>query len=261
MSPERAPVAPPGAAFPEPDVSDLERHLGVSFADRSIARQALIHKSLTNDYGRPGIDSNERLEFLGDAVVGEAIADLLYRKFPANDEGQLTLLRASLVRASTLARWARELHLGDLIQLGRGEHRTGGRDRDPLLASCFEAVVGAVYLDQGREAAFDLVQGFARDETAGWDGAPVLDAKSQLQQTSQAHYGVTPSYEVIEHTGPQHSPTFTIRVTAGLGVQAIGTGGSKQAAQQAAATAALAMLGETDAAPQTADTQEDGATP
>jgi ribonuclease-3 len=228
----------------EPDLDELERRLGVEFRDRALLRQALIHKSLTNERGESGLASNERLEFLGDAVIGGSVSELLYRRFPDRDEGGLTLLRSALVRAATLAAWARALDLGSFVLVGRGELRGVGRDRDPLLASTFEAVVGALYLDRGFRAARTLVQRFAAREIAGWRDRPILDAKSRLQQVSQAGYGVTPTYEVLGVSGLGHSPVFTVRVTAGAGVQATAEGRSKQAAQQTAAAEALAILQE-----------------
>lgn len=226
----------------ERDLEELERLLRVEFKDRAILHQALVHKSLTNDLGLSGLLSNERLEFLGDALVGAVVAELLYLRFSDRDEGGLTLLRSALVRASSLAGWARMLDLGRFVQVGRGEARGGGRDRDPFLASAFEAVVGAVYVDRGYRAARTLVQRFAAREVDGWHDRPVLDAKSRLQQVSQARYGVTPRYEVLEVRGLGHSPIFTIRVTAGPDVTATAEGRSKQGAQQTAATEALALL-------------------
>ena len=157
-------------------------------------------------------------------------------------EGQLTLLRSALVRTSTLASWARDLDLGSFVLVGRGEARGGGRDREPLLASTFEAIVGAVYLDRGFRAARQLVQRFAAQDVARLADRPVLDAKSRLQQVSQALYAVTPTYEVLDVSGLGHSPIFTVQVTAGGGIQTTAEGRSKQIAQQTAAAEALALL-------------------
>jgi len=224
------------------DLDELERRIGVAFHNRTLLRQALIHKSLTNDLGLSGLESNERLEFLGDSVLGAAVSELLFRRFSDRDEGGLTLLRSALVRASTLAAWARTLELGAFIQIGRGEGRGPSRERDPLLASAFEAVVGAVYVDRGFRAARTLVQRFAAREMAGWTDRPILDAKSRLQQASQARYGVTPVYQVLDVSGLGHSPIFTVQVRAGGSVEAIAQGPSKQLAQQTAAAEALASL-------------------
>src|SRR5688572_29664621 len=148
----------------EPDLDELERRLGVAFKDRALLRQALIHKSLTNDLGESGLGSNERLEFLGDSVLGMLVSEQLYRAYPDRDEGHLTLLRSALVRASSLAGWARHLDLGAFVMVGRGEIRGDGRNRDALLSSAFEAVLGAVYLDRGFHAAKKLLMRFLRPD-------------------------------------------------------------------------------------------------
>jgi ribonuclease-3 len=226
----------------EPDLDELERRLGVAFKDRSLLRQALVHKSLTNDLGESGLGSNERLEFLGDSVLGMLVSEQLYRVYPERDEGQLTLLRSALVRASSLAEWARELDLGSFVMVGRGEGRAGGRGRDALLSSVFEAVLGAVFLDRGYRTARSLVVRFLGQELIRVGKRQVIDAKSRLQQVSQARFAVTPTYEVLDVSGAGHSPIFTVMVTAGGGVQAMAEGKSKQAAQQLAATEALATI-------------------
>jgi len=227
---------------PEPDLPELERRLGVQFENRALLRQALIHKSLTNDLGESGIGSNERLEFLGDSVLGMLVSEQLYRTYPDRDEGQLTLLRSALVRASSLAAWGRQLDLGSFVMVGRGERRAGGRDRDQLLSSAFEALLGAVFIDQGFETAKSLVVRFLGSELAAIGERQVIDAKSRLQQVSQARFAVTPTYEVLNVAGAGHSPTFTVKVRAGGGVEATADGRSKQAAQQTAAAEALATI-------------------
>jgi ribonuclease-3 len=226
----------------EPDLDELERRLGVTFRNRTLLRQALIHKSHTNDLGESGLGSNERLEYLGDSVLGMLVSEQLYRAYPDRDEGQLTLLRSALVRASSLAGWARELDLGSFVMVGRGESRAGGRNRDALLSSAFEAVLGAVYVDRGFRAAKSLVVRFLGHEVAEVGERQVIDAKSRLQQVSQARFAVTPTYEVLDVSGAGHSPVFTIRVRAGGGVSAVAEGRSKQTAQQTAAAEALATI-------------------
>ena len=228
--------------MPEPDLDAVERRVGVTFKDRSLLRQALVHKSHTNDLGLSGLESNERLEYLGDAVLGALVAEQLYRRFPDRHEGQLTQLRSMLVRASTLAGWARELELGQFVLVSRGEDRAGGRSRDPLLSSAFEAILGAIYLDRGFRAAQAFVKRFVIPEIDRVADRPMLDAKSRLQVASQARFGVTPTYEVLEVAGLGHSPIFTVRVRAGGNVQATAQALGKQAAQQAAATEALEQL-------------------
>jgi ribonuclease-3 len=231
-----------GAHPAEPDLDELERRLDVAFKDRSLLRQALIHKSLTNDLGESGLGSNERLEFLGDAVLGMLVSEQLYRAYPDRDEGQLTLLRSALVRASSLADWARQLDLGSFVMVGRGESRAGGRSRDALLSGAFEAVLGAVYMDRGFRAARALVMRFLGQELTQVGERQVIDAKSRLQQVSQARFAITPTYEVLDVSGAGHSPIFTIKVRAGGGVEAVAEGRSKQTAQQTAAAEALATI-------------------
>jgi ribonuclease-3 len=170
------------------------------------------------------------------------VSEQLYRAYPDRDEGQLTLLRSALVRASSLAGWARELDLGSFVLVGRGEIRAGGRNRDALLSSAFEAVLGAVYVDRGFRAAKSLVVRFLGQELTEVGERQVIDAKSRLQQVSQARFSVTPTYEVVDVSGAGHSPIFTVRVRAGGDVSAVAEGRSKQTAQQTAAAEALATI-------------------
>jgi ribonuclease-3 len=209
-----------------------------------------------------GLESNERLEFLGDAVLGVIVAHRLFELRPASPEGELTVLRAWLVRQSTLARWARQVGIGQLLLLGRGEARGGGRDRPALLSRGFEAVTGAIYLDGGLEAARSMLLPFIDHELqSGFSPQRVVDAKSRLQQVTQARFEQTPQYSLVEHSGPGHAPVFVIEVRAGPDVIAHGTGHSKRAAQQAAAHAALQLLDVTEGyeepAPDLADEDEE----
>jgi ribonuclease-3 len=224
-------------------VQSVSRTLDYSFRDASLLQSALVHTSYVNE--RPGraLESNERLEFLGDAVLGVVVAHRLYELRPESPEGELTVLRAWLVRQSTLARWARQLGLGPHLMLGRGEARGGGRDRPALLSRGFEAVIGAVYLDGGLEAARNVLLPFVNNELqTGFSPQRVVDAKSRLQQVTQARFESTPIYNLIDHSGPGHAPVFVVEVKAGPEILARGSGHSKRAAQQAAAHAALQML-------------------
>lgn len=222
----------------------LERRLGVRFKDRRLLFTALVHRSALNERSGLPLGSNERLEFLGDAVLGAVVAERLFELFPAANEGTLTMTRANLVCAPTLAQWARQLDLGADLLLGRGEALTGVRDRDPALASAFEALVAAVYLDpmRGRWARVRrFLDRFLDPALAALaPDRPLLDVKSRLQQRSQAERATVPLYRVLETVGPQHSPTFTVAVFAGDEELARGSGSSKQSAERAAATAALA---------------------
>jgi ribonuclease-3 len=225
----------------DPRIDSLQRRLRVRFHDRGLLFQALVHRSAINERIDLQLSSNERLEFLGDAVLGAVVAERLYSAYPTVSEGVLTVTRAALVRASSLAAWARTLELGQFILLGRGEEVGGGRDRDTLLASTFEAVVGAIYLDRGLKRAASFLDRFiAPYLRLPLEERPLLDAKSRLQQRSQAERDAVPRYHVIDISGPQHGPTFTVEVSIGGRAVARGTGRSKQAAEQAAAEAALA---------------------
>jgi ribonuclease-3 len=217
--------------------------LGYDFRDETLLQAALIHTSYVNERPGRGLESNERMEFLGDAVLGVVVAHRLYELRPESAEGVLTVLRAWLVRQSTLARWGRQLGLGSLLLLGRGEARGGGRERPALLSRCFEALVGAIYLDGGIDAARGVLLSFIdRDLQEGFSPQRVVDAKSRLQQVTQARFESTPVYNLVDHSGPGHAPKFVVEVRAGPEITARGSGHSKRAAQQAAAHAALQLL-------------------
>jgi ribonuclease-3 len=218
----------------------LEPVLGHTFAQPAWLVQALTHRSYVHEFPGRGVVSNERLEFLGDAVLALVSADLLFRLAPDASEGELTAVRAAIVRASTLAAFARELGLGPHLRLGRGEDVTGGRTRDLLLASAFEAVVGAVYLDGGLVAARAFVDPLLRDAAQRvLASRRFKDDKSLLQERAQAQLGVTPVYRVVSAEGPSHEPRFVVEVVLGGRVVAQGEGRSKREAEQAAAHEAL----------------------
>jgi ribonuclease III len=237
-------------AMPDPpsgQLAPLQRALNYTFTDGGLLQAALVHTSYVNERPGRGLASNERLEFLGDAVLGMVVAHRLFETLPDSPEGELTVLRAWLVRQSTLARWARQIGLGPHLLLGRGEARAGGRERPALLARGFEAIIGAIYLDGGLEAARTALLPFVDQEVAGGFSAQhVVDAKSRLQQITQARFESTPIYALVEHSGPGHAPVFVVEVQAGPDVLARGTGHSKRAAQQAAAHAALRQLEVTE---------------
>jgi ribonuclease-3 len=221
----------------------LHRTLGYAFRDPANLQAALIHTSYVNERPGRGLESNERLEFLGDAILGVVVAHRLYEVRPQSAEGELTVLRAWLVRQSTLARWARQVALGPHLLLGRGEARGGGRERPALLSRGFEALIGSIYLDGGLEAARQVLLPLVDQEVqAGFSPQRVVDAKSRLQQVTQARFEQTPVYSMVEHSGPGHAPLFTVEVKAGPEIVARGSGHSKRAAQQAAAHAALQQL-------------------
>ena len=218
----------------------LQQVLGVSFNDPSLLEQALIHSSYLNENPALAVSSNERLEFLGDAILGFIVAEKLYRDFPNIDEGEMTKLRTTLVRQDCLTRIAAAIELGDYLYLGKGEEATGGRHKATNLAATLEAVMAAVYLDQGLTATRDFVLRLFRAELEkiASTGAGA-DYKSQLQETTQARWQLTPTYHVTEAVGPDHDKTFTVEVRLGDTVLATGSGKSKRAAETEAAGAAL----------------------
>jgi ribonuclease-3 len=194
-------------------------------------RAALTHDSYANEHGG---ESNERLEFLGDAVLDLTIADLLFRLFPDRDEGDLSKVRAVIVSRPVLAEVATELGLGQLLFLGKGAEDSGGRSRPSVLASAFEAVMGAVFLHHGYNAALRLVDELLRTRIAADAAMSSPDYKSLLQELSQAQFGGLPQYEVVSSEGPEHKKVFAVQVSLPAG-EATGRGRSKKEAEQAAA--------------------------
>jgi len=221
----------------------LQTALGVKFKDPSLLRQALIHRSYLNEAGSEELASNERLEFLGDAVLGLIVSQRLCLDFPHLAEGELTQLKSALIRWETVAGAAERLSLGDYLYLGRGEESTGGRQRASNLACTFEAVVGAVFLDRGLPKARDLVMRCLKPEFAALaTGEIALDSKSRLQQMVQARWHETPSYRTVATEGPDHAKVFTIEVTAGGRTLGHGQGRSKKEAESEAAQQAVEAL-------------------
>ncbi len=212
-----------------------------AFHDTALLRRALTHASYTNEH--PDQPHNERLEFLGDAVLDFVAAEWLYAHFPDLSEGRLTTLRAALVRAETLAEFAQRLHLGEHLRLGRGEAESGGRQRVNILADAFEALLGALYLDQGLAAVRDLLAPLLAETAPAILAAQAdRDPKTRLQEWSQREMGITPRYEVIAAETSGASRNFTVAVWLGNTLAATGSGPSKQQAQQAAARSALKAL-------------------
>src|SRR3989338_3997052 len=222
------------------DISDFERRLGVSFKNPVLLEEALTHLSYLNEHPRWKYPHNERLEFLGDAVLELAVSEYLFQRFPEKPEGELTNLRAALVRAETLAHVAHELKVNDVIRLSRGEAKDVGRARDVILANACEAIVGAIYLDQGFHAVKDFLRKalLPKLEDILVSGS-VRDPKSQFQEMAQEKMRTTPSYKVISERGPDHAKTFSVGVYLGETLIAKGEGLSKQEAQQEAAREAL----------------------
>ncbi|MDD3800692.1 MAG: ribonuclease III [Desulfuromonas sp.] len=227
------------------DLGRLQQRLNYHFHQVELLRQALVHKSYANETLHDLLACNERLEFLGDAVLDLVIAGQLYGRFPRQTEGELSRLRAELVSTAALAQLARELRLGEFLLLGRGERRSGGCDKDSLLADALEAVLGAVFLDGGWAATQQVVEplfAVAIEQVAVQQSH---DYKSRLQEVCQALFASPPRYELTDQSGPDHQPLYQVAVFCGSSELGCGTGRSKKAAeQQAAATALQRLRGE-----------------
>ncbi|PKB59229.1 MAG: ribonuclease III [SAR202 cluster bacterium Casp-Chloro-G2] len=222
----------------------MESVLGFPFRDPSLMRLALVHPSYCNENGLDPIESYERLEFLGDAVLELSVSTELYRRFPDADEGELTKIRSSLVRRETLAQIARRIGLGGCLLVGKGVESTGGRQQDSVLAAAFEALIAAVYLDQGNEFTRQMVLRLFDLELDQVEqaGGPPENPKSLLQELVQSQGLNPPKYRTVGSEGPDHGPVFTIEVLVNDQVVGTGNGGKKSDAESAAARAALAAL-------------------
>lgn len=220
-------------------LEELERRLGVDFTDRGLLQLALTHPSWTEEHGG---ENYQRLEFLGDSVLGFVVADLMYARFPERAEGDLTRMKWALVCGATLAAVGRALALDTHIRVGRGAARDG--QRDSVLEACFEAVVGAVYLDAGLDAARDLVVRFLGEylDADALTSAAARNPKGELQELAQARALGLPVYRITSTEGPSHDPRFVAEVLLGDVELGTGTGTSKQSAEREAALAALARL-------------------
>lgn len=226
-------------------VEELEKELEINFQDRTYLQRAFVHRSYLNEADSSfTLPDNERLEFLGDAVLGFVTSELLYTLFPTYHEGELTNLRAALVRRETLARLAKDLDLGAYLLLGHGEEESGGRTRPATLCATFEAVVGAIYMDQGMESVRSFLEPLLESEIDRVaHRALAKDPKSRLQEWVQSEIGTTPRYKTISSEGPDHARTFTVQVSADKQPLGVGRGRSKQEAAQIAAAMALHRLG------------------
>lgn len=221
--------------------AELEGKIGVEFKDKDILLQALTHRSYLNENTAWKLEHNERLEFLGDAVLELAVTDHLYKNYP-NPEGELTNWRAAIVNANILATISAKFDLNSYILLSRGEAKDTGRARQYILANAMEAVIGAIYLDQGYAVAEDFIKRFIIAELPEIIAQELYrDAKSRLQEEAQERVGVTPTYEVLKESGPDHARNFTVGVYLGKELVAEGEGLSKQEAQQIAAEKALKL--------------------
>ena len=231
-------------AGPEPAAA-LEKRLNISFLDGRLLAEALTHPSAVNEDPQTNPSSNQRLEFLGDALIALVAARELYRLLPAAQEGSLTELRASIVRGETLAHVALDLSLGDYLRLGQGEEASGGRERESNLAAAFEALVGAVLLDRGTEEACDVTLRLILPELERVirEGA-ARDPKSRLQEVTQGMGLGSPTYRTVSQSEPEQSRTFAIEVLVAGRAMGMGSGRRKVDGERAAAREALALLAE-----------------
>lgn len=228
---------PPGA---RPSARELAALLDVHLDAPQLLEQALVHRSWAFEHG--GVEPNERLEFLGDAVLGLVVTDEIFHAHPTDPEGRLAKLRAAAVRTGTLAAVAREIGLGGFVRLGRGEHDSGGRDKDSILADTLEAVFGAVYLDQGFATAYDLIQRLFAGRLVGLAArSESLDFKTSLQELTALRFRLLPRYELSE-VGPDHDKQFTATVSVSGEVVGQGRGRNKKQAEQRAAEQAYRQL-------------------
>jgi ribonuclease III len=230
----------------EIDLYTFEQTISYEFKDKNLLLEALRHSSFANEQPDTGLRDNERLEFLGDAVLNLVVGHILMQRNPELKEGELSRLRAGIVNESRLAAFAVAINLGHYIQLGKGELQTRGRKKKSILANAFEALLAAIYLDGGFSAAFQIIEARFADlfkTIARPTGIP--DFKTHLQEIVQQVHSETPAYHLIKESGPDHDKTFTARV-AFSSLQADGTGKSKKAAEQEAARLALEMLTRED---------------
>jgi len=221
--------------------SDLSRRLGLTFSSLSLLVRALTHRSYVNEHAQ-AVEDNERLEFLGDAVLDFTVGAWVFNRFPEMPEGDLTKVRSALVRNEQLAKFARKLDLGRALRLGRGEASSGGNDRDNLLGSAFEALIGALYLDSGLSAVDAFVIPILEDAQESILNE-IHDPKSQLQEWAQSQRLGSPRYRVTDTKGPDHAVIFEMVVEIAGVVKGSGSGPSKSIAEHAAAQAALKNLG------------------
>jgi ribonuclease-3 len=226
-------------------IDDLQKDIGISFKNSELLQRAFVHRSHLNE-AKESCLSNERLEFLGDSVLSFLTSEFLYTKYPDFEEGTLTNIRSSLVKTGSLAEVAQRLHLGELLLLSHGEEASGGRHNQSLLADAFEALLGAMYLDQGAERVREFLSRclFPATEAIVRTKA-YLDYKSLLQEIIQQESRISPTYQVVKSEGPDHAKTFWVQAHVNSEILGTGSGKSKQEAEQAAAKNALEKMGKT----------------
>lgn len=220
--------------------SEFEKKTKIIFKDKDLLKQAFIHRSYINENPKTGMGHNERLEFLGDAVLELVVTDFLYRKYPTYTEGELTALRSALVNAVIISEVASNIGMNDYLLLSKGESKDNGKARQYILANTYEAYVGALYMDQGYEATNKFITTTLLPKTEEIVSKKLWrDAKSLVQEKAQEFYSVTPSYKVLSESGPDHDKHFTVGIYFGNDLIAEGKGKSKQEAEQKSAESAL----------------------
>lgn len=222
-------------------MKDLEMKIGYKFNNKDYLMEALTHSSFANERHK-NLNCNERLEFLGDAVLSIISADFLFHKYPDMPEGQLSKLRSSLVCTDSLSKFAREIHLGDYLFLGKGETNTGGADRPSILENAFEALIAAIYLDGGKKCAEQFVLSFLTKAVENHD-VSFKDYKTMLQEIIQQNPSENVNYILVGESGPDHDKVFEVEVHLNSNVIGKGKGKSKKSAEQAAAKEALDLMG------------------
>lgn len=228
----------------QPDLKTFQEKIGISFKDMGLLTQAFVHRSYINENKASGLSHNERLEFLGDAVLELVITDFLYKEYETKAEGELTAYRSALVNSDTCAGIATTLGINDYLLLSKGESKDTGRARQYILANALEALIGAIYLDQGYDSAKVFIENNFTPliHKIISDGA-FIDSKSLFQEKAQEFEGTTPSYKTVKESGPDHEKKFTVGVYIGKDLIATGEGKSKQDAEQIAAKKALETKG------------------
>lgn len=228
----------------EKDFTEFEKIIGVNFKDKAILVQSLTHRSFLNEHRSSKSGHNERLEFLGDAVLELVVTHYLYEEYPTKTEGDMTSIRSALVNAQTCADVAKQINLNEFLLLSKGESKDTGRARQYILANALEAVIGAIYLDSGYETAKDFIFKFMIPMTERIVAEELwVDAKSKFQEKAQDEVSITPSYKTIKEDGPDHDKKFTVGVFLRQDLVAEGEGDSKQEAEQDAARKALKEKG------------------
>ena len=223
-------------------INEFEKSIEITFSNINLLKTALTHRSYVNEHKSVN-EHNERLEFLGDAVLELIVSDYLFRKYPKRPEGELTSFRAALVRTDSLADTAKTLDIGKYLLLSKGEDDTGGREKNYLLANAFEAIVGAIYLDKGYTESRDFVLKYLiakLDDIV--QNRSDIDSKTKIQEVTQEKFKVTPTYEVVNEVGPDHEKIFTVIVKVEDRIIGEGTGSSKQKAEEMAASKGLEYL-------------------